>query len=138
MILSETNIVPEFPDINAWIKLIDQHKGKVIPDGTELTHPSSVTIRFVLANDSNQATGEIAVMGVLYMNDVKVVPSPLPIMWIKLEANQLWKHEHTVTSTGTKNEYRATLFGGVGSNVTEEDHKNNISNAKFSFKVIPY
>jgi hypothetical protein len=138
MILSETNIVPEFPDINAWIKLIDQHKGKVIPDGTELTHPSSVTIRFVLANDSNQATGEIAVMGVLYMNDVKVVPSPLPIMWIKLEANQLWKHEHTVTSIGTKNEYRATLFGGVGSTVTEEDHKNNISNAKFSFKVIPY
>jgi hypothetical protein len=130
--------VPDFPDIHAWIKLIDQHKGKVIPDGTELIHPSSVTIRFVLANDSNQATGEIAVMGVLYMNDVKVVPSPLPIMWIKLEANQLWKHEHTVTSTGAKNEYRAILFGGVGSTVTEEDHKNNISNAKFSFKVIPY
>ena len=130
--------MPDFPDIHSWIKLIDQHKGKVIPDGTELIHPSSVTIRFVLANDSNQATGEIAVMGVLYMDEVKVVPSPLPITWIKLEANQLWKHEHTVTSTGVKNEYRATLFGGVGSSVTEEDDKNNISNAKFSFKVIPY
>ena len=129
--------MPDFPDIHAWIKLIDKHKGKVIADGAELTHPSSVTIRYVLANDSNQATGEIAVMGVLYMDDVKVVPSPLPITWIKLEANQLWKHEHTVTSTGTKNEYRATLFGGVGSSVTEEDDKNNISNAKFSFKIIP-
>jgi hypothetical protein len=137
MILSETNIMPEFPDTYAWIKLIAQDKGKAIPSGTELAHPSSVTIRYVLANDSNQPTGEIAVMGVLYKDDVKVVPSPLPITWIKLQANQLWKYEHTVTSAGNKNEYRATLFGGVESSITEEDEKNNISNAKFSFKATP-
>ncbi|MGB7960154.1 MAG: hypothetical protein WCF46_09700, partial [Nitrososphaeraceae archaeon] len=93
------------------------------------------TIRYVVANDSNQPVGEIAVMGVLYKDDVKVVPSPLPITWIKLHANQLWKHEYTVTSTGDANEFRATLFGGVGSSITEEDEKNNIFNTKFSFST---
>jgi hypothetical protein len=88
-----------------------------------------------VANDSNQPVGEIAVMGVLYKDDVKVVPSPLPITWIKLQANQLWKHEYTVTSTGYANEFRATLFGGVGSSITEEDEKNNIFNTKFSFST---
>lgn len=88
-----------------------------------------------MANDSNQPVGEIAVMGVLYKNDVMVVPTPLPITWIKLQANQLWKHEYTVTSTGDANEFRATLFGGVGSSITEEDEKNNIFNTKFSFST---
>ena len=75
---------------------------------------SSVTIRFVVANNSNQPAGEIAVMGVLYKDDVKVVPSPLPITWIKLQMNQLWKYEYTVTRTKEASEFRATLFGGVG------------------------
>ena len=113
--------MPEFPDTSAWIKLIDQSNGKAIPSGSILVHPSNVTIRYVVANDSNKSVGEIAVMGVLYKDDVKVVPSPLPITWIKLEGNQLWKHEYTVTSTGDSNEFRATLFGGVGSSITEED-----------------
>lgn len=125
--------MPEYPDTYAWIKLIDQGKGKAITDGTSLSHPSHVTIRYVVANDSNQATGEIAVMGVLYKDEVKIIPSPLPITWIRLQANQLWKHEHTVASTGNKNDFRATLFGGVGSSVTEEDEKNNVFETKFSF-----
>lgn len=127
--------MPEFPDTYAWIKLIDRSKGKVVLSGSILSHPSSITIRYVVANDSNQPVGEIAVMGVLYKDNVKVVPSPLPITWIKLQANQLWKHEYTVTSTGEANEFRATLFGGVGSSITEEDEKNNIFNTKFSFSA---
>lgn len=128
--------MPEFPDNYAWIKLIDQDKGKAVPSGSILCHPSSLTIRFVVANDSNQPAGEIAVMGgVLYKDVVKVVPSPLPITWIKLQANRLWKHEYTVTSTGEASEFRATLFGGVGSSITEEDGKNNIFNTKFSFSA---
>ena len=55
---------------------------KAIPSGSILVHPSNVTIRYVVANDSNKPVGEIAVMGVLYKDDVKVVPSPLPITWI--------------------------------------------------------
>jgi hypothetical protein len=82
--------MPEFPDSYAWIKLIDKSKGKAVPSGSTLSHPSNITIRYVVANDSNQPVGEIAVMGVLYKDNVKVVPSPLPITWIKLEANQLW------------------------------------------------
>ena len=65
----------------------------------------------------------------------KVVPSPLPITWIKLQANQLWKYEYTVTSSGEANEFRATLFGGVDSSITEEDEKNKIFNTKFSFSA---
>jgi hypothetical protein len=132
---SKIRTMPEFPDTSAWIKLIDQSNGKAVPSGSTLNHPSNVTIRYVVANDSNQPVGEIAVMGVLYKDDVKVVPSPLPITWIKLQANQLWKHEYTVTSTGDANEFRATLFGGVGSSITEEDEKNNIFNTKFSFST---
>jgi len=127
--------MPEFPDSYAWIKLIDKSKGKAVPSGSTLSHPSNITIRYVVANDSNQPVGEIAVMGVLYKDNVKVVPSPLPITWIKLEANKLWKHEYTVSSSGEANEYRATLFGGVGSSITEEDEKNNIFNTKFSFSA---
>jgi hypothetical protein len=127
--------MPEFPDSYAWIKLIDKSKGKAVPSGSILSHPSNITIRYVVANDSNHPVGEIAVMGVLYKDNVKVVPSPLPITWIKLEANQLWKHEYTVTSSGEANEFRATLFGGVGSSITEEDEKNNIFNTKFSFSA---
>lgn len=132
---SKIRTMPEFPDTSAWIKLIDKSNGKAIPSGSTLNHPSNVTIRYVVANDSNQPVGEIAVMGVLYKDDVKVVPSPLPITWIKLQTNQLWKHEYTVTSTGDANEFRATLFGGVGSSITEEDEKNNIFNTKFSFST---
>jgi hypothetical protein len=87
------------------------------------------------AADSNQPVGEIAVMGVLYKDNMEVVPSPLPITWIKLEENQLWKYEYTVTSSGEANEFRATLFGDVGSSITEEDEKNNIFNTKFSFSA---
>ena len=76
-------IMSEFPDTYAWIKLIDQDKGKAVPSGSILCHPSSVTIRFVVANNSNQPAGEIAVMGVIYKDDVKVVPHSLPITWIK-------------------------------------------------------
>jgi hypothetical protein len=127
--------MPEFPDTYAWIKLIDKNKGKAVPSGSTLSHPSNITIRYVVANDSNQPVGEIAVMGVLYKDNVKVVPSPLPITWIKLQANYLWKHEYTVGSTGKANEFRATLFGGIGSSITEEDEKNNIYNTKFSFSA---
>jgi hypothetical protein len=125
--------MPDFPDTQAWIKLIDQSNGKAVPSGSILSHPSSITIRYVVANDSNQPAGEVAVMGVLYKDNVKVIPSPLPITWIKLQANQLWKHEYTVSSTGEANAFRATLYGGIGSTITEEDEKNNIFNAKFSF-----
>ncbi|HZD33895.1 MAG TPA: hypothetical protein VE130_01715 [Nitrososphaeraceae archaeon] len=125
--------MPEFPDIHAWIKLIDQHNGRVVPSSSQLSHPSTVTIRYVVANDSNQSAGEIAVIGILYKNNVKVIPSPLPLTWIKLQASQLWKHEYTVISTGEENEFRTTLFGGVGGSITEEDEKNNIFGAKFSF-----
>jgi hypothetical protein len=125
--------MPEFPDTYAWIKLIDKSKGKALSSGSTLSHPSNIIIRYVVANDSNQPVGEIAVMGVLYKDNVKVMPSPLPITWITLQANQLWKHEYTVNSTGEANEFRATLFGGVGSPITEEDEKNNIFNTKFSF-----
>ncbi|MGH9977094.1 MAG: hypothetical protein ACRD8Z_14845 [Nitrososphaeraceae archaeon] len=127
--------MPEFPDSYAWIKLIDKSKGKAVPSGSTLSHPSNITVRYVVANDSNQPVGEIAVMGVLYKDNVKVVPSPVPITWIKLQANQLWKNEYTVTSSGEANEFRATLFGGVGSSITEEDEKNNIFNTKFSFSA---
>src|SRR5215510_868868 len=127
--------MPELPDTYAWIKLIDKSKGKAVPSGSTLIHPSNITIRYVVANDSNQPVGEIAVMGVLYKDNVKVTPSPLPITWITLEANQLWKHEYNVNSTGEANEFRATLFGGVGSSITEEDERNNIFNTKFSFSA---
>jgi hypothetical protein len=127
--------MPELPDTYAWIKLIDKSKGKAVPSGSTLSHPSNITIRYVVANDSNQPVGEIAVMGVLYKDNVKVTPSPLPITWITLEANQLWKHEYNVNSTGEVNEFRATLFGGVGSSITEEDERNNIFNTKFSFSA---
>ena len=127
--------MPEFPDTYAWIKLIDKSKGKAVASGSTLSHPSNITIRYVVANDSNQPVGEIAVMGVLYKDNVKVMPSPLPITWITLEANQLWKHEYNVNSTGEANEFRATLFGGVGSSITEEDERNNIFNTKFSFSA---
>jgi hypothetical protein len=127
--------MPELPDTHAWIKLIDKSKGKAVPSGSTLSHPSNITIRYVVANDSNQPVGEIAVMGVLYKDNVKVTPSPLPITWITLEANQLWKHEYNVNSTGEANEFRATLFGGVGSSITEEDERNNIFNTKFSFSA---
>ncbi len=127
--------MPELPDTYAWIKLIDKSKGKAVPSGSTLSHPSNITIRYVVANDSNQPVGEIAVMGVLYKDNVKVTPSPLPITWITLEANQLWKHEYNVKSTGEANEFRATLFGGVGSSITEEDERNNIFNTKFSFSA---
>jgi len=127
--------MPELPDTYAWIKLIDKSKGKAVPSGSTLSHPSNITIRYVVANDSNQPVGEIAVMGVLYKDNVKVKPSPLPLTWITLEANQLWKHEYNVNSTGEANEFRATLFGGVGSSITEEDERNNIFNTKFSFSA---
>jgi hypothetical protein len=127
--------MPELPDTYAWIKLIDKSKGKAVPSGSTLSHPSNITIRYVVANDSNQPVGEIAVMGVLYKDNVKVMPSPLPITWITLEANQLWKQEYNVNSTGEANEFRATLFGGVGSSITEEDERNNIFNTKFSFSA---
>jgi hypothetical protein len=127
--------MPELPDTYAWIKLVDKSKGKAVPSGSTLSHPSNITIRYVVANDSNQPVGEIAVMGVLYKDNVKVTPSPLPITWITLEANQLWKHEYNVDSTGEANEFRATLFGGVGSSITEEDERNNIFNTKFSFSA---
>lgn len=127
--------MPELPDTYSWIKLIDKSKGKAVPSGSTLSHPSNITIRYVVANDSNQPVGEIAVMGVLYKDNVKVTPSPLPITWITLEANQLWKHEYNVNSTGEANEFRATLFGGVGSSITEEDERNNIFNTKFSFSA---
>jgi hypothetical protein len=127
--------MPELPDTYAWIKLIDKSKGKAVPSGSTLSHPSNITIRYVVANDSNQPVGEIAVMGVLYKDNVKVTPSPLPITWITLEASQLWKHEYNVNSTGEANEFRATLFGGVGSSITEEDERNNIFNTKFSFSA---
>ena len=127
--------MPEFSDTYAWIKLIDKSKGKAVPSGSTLSYPSNITIRYVVANDSNQPVGEIAVMGVLYKDNVKDVPSPFPITWIKLQANQLWKHEYAVASTGEANEFRATLFGGVGSSITEEDEKNNIYNTKFSFSA---
>ncbi|MGA9317159.1 MAG: hypothetical protein WBV84_03795, partial [Nitrososphaeraceae archaeon] len=81
---SKIRNMPEFPDTSACIKLIYQSNGKAIPSASTLNHPSNVTIRYVVANDSNQPVGEIAVMGVLYKDDVKVVPSPLPITWIKL------------------------------------------------------
>ena len=127
--------MPELPDTYAWIKLIDKSKGKAVPSGSTLSHPSNITIRYVVANDSNQPVGEIAVMGVLYKDNVKVTPSPLPITWITLEANQLWKHEYNLNSTGEANEFRATLFGGVGSSITEEDERNNIFNTIFSFSA---
>lgn len=127
--------MPELPDTYSWIKLIDKSKGKAVPSGSTLSHPSNITIRYVVANDSNQPVGEIAVMGVLYKDNVKVTPSPLPITWITLEANQLWKHEYNLNSTGEANEFRATLFGGVGSSITEEDERNNIFNTKFSFSA---
>jgi hypothetical protein len=66
--------MPEFPDTQAWIKLIDQSNGKAVSSGSTLNHPSSITIRYVVANDSNQPAGEIAVMGVLYRDNVKFVP----------------------------------------------------------------
>ena len=122
----------EFPDTSELIKLIDQSNGKAIPSGSVLVHPSNVTIRYVVANDSNKPVGEIAVMGVLYKDDVKF-PSPLPITWINLRNR--FKYIYTVTSTGDSNEFRATLFGGVGSSITEEDEKNNIFNTKFSFST---
>ena len=59
--------MPEFPDTSAWIKLIDQSNGKAIPSGSILVHPSNVTIRYVVANDSNKPVGEIAVMGATRM-----------------------------------------------------------------------
>ena len=40
-----------------------------------------------------------------------------------------------MTSTKEASEFRATLFGGVGSSITEEDEKNNIFNTKFSFSA---
>ena len=93
------------------------------------------SIKLYIRNNSNQPAGEIAVMRVIYKDDVKVVPSPLSITWIKLQTTQLWKHEYTVTSTKEASEFRATLFGGVGSSITEEDEKNNIFNTKFSFSA---
>lgn len=69
--------MPEFPDIHAWIKLIDQDNGRVVPSGSQ-PHPSTVTICYVVANNSNQSAGEIAVMGILYKDNVKLIPSPLP------------------------------------------------------------
>ena len=127
--------MPEFSDTYAWIKLIDKSNGKAVPSGSTLSYPSNINNRYVVANDSNQPVGEIAVMGVLYKDNVKDVPSPFPITWIKLQANQLWKHEYAVASTGEANQFRATLFGGVGSSITEEDEKNNIYNTKFSFSA---
>lgn len=57
MIPFKIHNMPEFPDTYAWIKLIDQSKGKVVFSGSILNHPSSVTARYVVANDSNQPAG---------------------------------------------------------------------------------
>ena len=46
--------MPEFPDTYAWIKLIDKSKGKAVPSGSTQSHPSNITIRYVVANDSNR------------------------------------------------------------------------------------
>ena len=122
----------DFPDIYCWIKLIDQPNGKVLSSGTvvDLYGAGSVTIRYVVANDSNKPTGDFLVVGELRKDGTKL-PNPLPPTTIQLQPKQLWKHEHAVNKN-EPGDYEASLLGGVGGFVAEEDERNNKAFAKFS------
>ncbi|HYG82254.1 MAG TPA: hypothetical protein VD861_17770 [Pyrinomonadaceae bacterium] len=126
----------QLPDVQCWIKLIEQPTGKVVPSGTEVKPSSdgSITIRYVVANDSNKATGNFMVIGTLRRNDENL-PSPVPPTTIQLQPKQLWTHEHTVNKSDL-GKYSASLLGDItfppGAGVKEEDESNNLAKAKFS------
>jgi hypothetical protein len=112
--------------------------GRVISSGTELTQsfPGGVTIRYVVANDSNKPTGKFTVVGSLHKNGQKL-PHPVPPTTIQLQPKELWKHEHAVSHQDSFATYVARLLADVGDFVNEEDEKNNKAEAEFKFSVVP-
>ena len=134
----------QLPDVYCWIKLIDQPTGKVIPNGAVVdTSPTgSITIRYVVANDSNKPTGNFAILETL-KKDGKNLPLPVPSTVIELQPKGLWKHEHTVNKNAP-GKYEASMWGDLGLGlkkaggfVVEEDEKNNIAKAIFTIKLAP-
>ena len=136
----------QFADVQCWIKLIEQPSGKAIPSGTSVKgFPNGgVTIRYVVANDSNKATGDFYIIGTL-KKEGESLPHPVPATKIQLQPKEMWKHEHTVDKTEI-GDYSASLSGDVfgfvaggGGFVKEENENNNKANAKFSilFPVPP-
>ena len=131
----------QLPDVYCWIKLIDQPTGKVIPNGM-VVDPSptgSITIRYVVANDSNKPTGNFAILETL-KKDGKNLPLPIPWTVIELQPKVLWKHEYTVNKNAP-GKYEASMWGDLGLKaggfVVEEDEKNNIAKAIFAIKATP-
>ena len=132
----------QFPDVYCWVKLIEQPTGKVVPAGTKFIDPvagnGSITIRYVVANDSNQATGDIMISGIL-KKDGLPLPMPVPLQTINLASKAVWTHEHTINKSNLGS-YLAVLQGDVkfyGSGLEEEDEKNNRAQADFGFYLGP-
>ena len=123
----------QLPDVQCWIKLIEQPTGQAIPSGTQVKGlvGGSVTVRYVVANDSNKATGNFTIVGAL-KRDGEKLPNPVPAKTIQLQPKEMWTHEHTVNKTEI-GDYSATLLGDVSDSVKpEETTKNNSASAKFS------
>jgi hypothetical protein len=133
--------MPNFPDVKCWIKLIDGKTGKACPDGTTFLGPSTVVVRYVVANDSHQPAGPFYVVGALRKNGVVIKPggqpNVVPAQQITVPPNQIWKGEYRVTDNPSgADTYVATMLGDVGGFVVEEDEKNNKANASFTISVV--
>jgi hypothetical protein len=68
----------QLPDINCWIKAIDQGNGKNLADGADVAGPVSVTVRYSVTNDSHKPAGPLTVVGSLFRNNVQLTPGGQP------------------------------------------------------------
>jgi hypothetical protein len=130
--------MPELTDIHCWLKLVDSSTGQPIPDGAyiEPTPSAKVTVRYYVANESDQPVGPFWVVGALYRNAERVKPAGqpnvVPAQQITLQPNQIWKKEHQVSESASFASYEARILGDVGSLVKEEDESNNRDTRTFT------
>jgi hypothetical protein len=130
------------PDINCWIKAIEQVNGKNLADDAGVAGPVSVTVRYSVANDSHKPAGPLTVVGSLFRNNVRVKPgrqpNVVPAQTITVQPGTVWVKEFTVSETnyGTAS-YKASILGDVGSFVNEEDEGNNLATRKFNIVIAP-
>jgi hypothetical protein len=127
--------MPDLPDVFCWIKFINQTTGKEVPSGSLIDQFTStgVTVRYVVANDSNKPTGQFVVVGSLQKDGVKL-SNPVPAAWIQLQPKEIWKHEHPISFDNAT--YVAKILGDVGNFHTEETENNNMAEAWFGFHKV--
>jgi hypothetical protein len=133
----------EFPDVYAWIKLVDKSTGKAFASGRTFQGGADVTVRYVLANDSHKPAGPLTVVGVLRKNGKKIQPAGkpnvVPAQQVTLQPNTVWKAEYEVDDNAGKglDTFEASMLADVGNFVNEEDESNNKANANFTVQGLP-